>query len=418
MISSKGAVWAQVDEQGRLVLPPEMAARFGLVPGSRLRLEEGANAVRLHRPVTHLTKIYVEPTALCNIACRTCIRNVWDEEMGRMSAATFERILEGVRQISPRPTVFFGGLGEPMYHRDIAGMVAKAKAAGARVEMISNGTMLTEKRARSLIDAGLDLLWISIDGATPESYSDIRLGAELPKVLKNLERFRLMRPAGHNPKPEIGIAFVAMKRNINELPKVLVMARHFGAMHFRVSNVLAYTEELRKEILYEQALNSLTHVSSRWVPQLSLPKMSFNEMTQDALVAAFRSGFNIVFAGNNMSTSNDVCNFIESGSISISWDGNVAPCLPLLHNHVHFIKGRQRHSKRHLIGNINERDLLDLWSDPDYIAYRERVHGFGFPPCTYCGGCDMLDANEEDCFGNEFPACGGCLWAQGLIQCP
>jgi hypothetical protein len=25
---------------------------------------------------------------------------------------------------------------------------------------------------------------------------------------------------------------------------------------------------------------------------------------------------------------------------------------------------------------------------------------------------------EEDCYGNTFPACGGCLWAQGVIQCP
>jgi hypothetical protein len=24
----------------------------------------------------------------------------------------------------------------------------------------------------------------------------------------------------------------------------------------------------------------------------------------------------------------------------------------------------------------------------------------------------------EDCYGNAFPACGGCLWAQGIIQCP
>ncbi|HBH13749.1 MAG TPA: hypothetical protein DDX29_11650 [Clostridiales bacterium] len=27
-------------------------------------------------------------------------------------------------------------------------------------------------------------------------------------------------------------------------------------------------------------------------------------------------------------------------------------------------------------------------------------------------------SNEKDCLKNEFPACGGCLWAQGVIQCP
>jgi len=305
-----------------------------------------------------------------------------------------------------------------MSHRKLAEMVARAKAAGSRVEMISNGTMLTERRARQLIDAGLDLLWVSIDGATPESYTDIRLGAELPKVLKNLEHFRLMRKGGHNPKPELGIAFVAMKRNIADLPNVLAIARHLGAMHFKVSNVLAYTDELRDEVLYNEVLNNVANISSSWIPRLSLPKMPFNEQTKDALTKAFRSGFNVVFAGNNMSTTNDVCNFIESGSISIGWDGKVSPCLPLLHNHVHYVKGRQRLSKRHTIGNVNERELLDLWNDPEYVAYREKVHGFAFPPCTFCGGCDMLNTNEEDCFSNTFPACGGCLWAQGVIQCP
>jgi hypothetical protein len=30
----------------------------------------------------------------------------------------------------------------------------------------------------------------------------------------------------------------------------------------------------------------------------------------------------------------------------------------------------------------------------------------------------MADENLEDCFGSPTPACGGCLWAQGFIQCP
>jgi hypothetical protein len=38
---------------------------------------------RAARPITQLTKVYVEPTNACNIACRTCIRNNWDENLGR-----------------------------------------------------------------------------------------------------------------------------------------------------------------------------------------------------------------------------------------------------------------------------------------------------------------------------------------------
>ncbi len=90
----------------------------------------------------------------------------------------------------------------------------------------------------------------------------------------------------------------------------------------------------------------------------------------------------------------------------------------MLHTHVHHLKERQHLVKRDILGNIVERDLLDLWLDPKYVQYRERVHSFAFAPCTFCGGCELLDANEEDCLGNTFPSCGGCLWAQGVIQCP
>jgi bifunctional DNA-binding transcriptional regulator/antitoxin component of YhaV-PrlF toxin-antitoxin module len=101
MVTSKPTVWAEVDEQGRLVLPPEIAGRYGLTPGSRVRLDDGDNSVRMHRPVTHLTKVYLEPTAMCNLDCRTCIRNVWDEELGRMSDVTFAAILDSLKTLSP-----------------------------------------------------------------------------------------------------------------------------------------------------------------------------------------------------------------------------------------------------------------------------------------------------------------------------
>ena len=97
--------------------------------------------------------------------------------------------------------------------------MAKIKALGARVELITNGTLLTEKKTRQLVDAGLDMLWVSIDGATPETYADVRIGAELPQIIANLRRLAKMRKGGHFPQPEIGIAFVAMKRNIADLPK-------------------------------------------------------------------------------------------------------------------------------------------------------------------------------------------------------
>ncbi len=410
--------WAYVDDAGRLVLPPETAAHLGLTPGAQVRVDAITNGLRLHRPVTHLAKLYIEPTTACNLLCRTCFRNAWEETGGYMTDETFAAILDSLRTLNPPPTVHFGGIGEPLFHRRTIEWIAQVKQLGARVEMITNGTLLTEKRSRALIEAGLDLLWVSIDGATPESYADVRLGAELPNVIANLTHFRKLRKGSHYPTPRIGVAFVAMRRNIHELPQVLQLARQLGAKHFMVSNVQPTTADLQDEVLYRRSMHDLAYLPSATVPHLSLPKMDMDEVTEAALFQAFNSGYNVSYAGNNWGNSNDVCTYIESGSMSVAWNGDVSPCWPLLHTHTSYLHGRPRLSVRHTIGNVRERTLQDLWFDPEYVAYRQRVQSFAFPPCTFCGGCEVSVANEEDCFDNPPPVCGGCLWAQGLVQCP
>jgi hypothetical protein len=54
----------------------------------------------------------------------------------------------------------------------------------------------------------------------------------------------------------------------------------------------------------------------------------------------------------------------------------------------------------------------------DALVFREKVRAFDFSPGRVCGGCSLLEKNEEDRTGNAFPSRGGCLWAQGIIPCP
>jgi len=288
----------EIDSQGRGILPPEVVSRYGLRRGTKIYLENGGNGLDLGICRDPLSKVYIEPTNRCNLECRTCMRNIWDEPLGQMDSSTFTRILEGLGNISPPLKIFFGGIGEPLAHPRIAEMVKKAKKIGSSVELITNGTLLTPDMSRRLLDAGLNMLWVSLDGATPESYADVRLGSALPEVLANITAFRKARQT---------------------------------------------------------------------------------EYTQRA---------------------------------------NLSPCLPLLHSHNSFLDRRERFSRRHIVGNVNKKGLQDLWRDPQYAAFRERVRAFNFSPCAICGGCEMGEGNEEDCFGNDFPTCGGCLWAQGVVQCP
>jgi len=416
--TAEGSLTAEIDETGRLAFPAEIATRFGLQPGAPVELEEEAGSLRLRRPVTHLARLYMEPTARCNLNCRTCIRNVWDEALGDMTDATFSAVLDGLRSFTPPPTVFFGGFGEPLAHRRIVEMVAAVKALGCPVELITNGILLTEQTSRRLIAAGLDRLWVSLDGARPESYADVRLGATVPAVLANVSRFSDSRPPRRPRRPEIGVAFVAMRRNIADLPRLISMSRGLGASRFLVTNVLPYTTEMRSEILYNRALSDITYLPSPWMPHVDLPKIDVDEGTARVLYQVMRSHRNISLAGHNLGDANNRCPFVDAGAAAIRWDGGFSPCLPLLHDHMSYLNDRERRSRSYIVGNLAEKGLADLWYAPEHIAFRQRVRAFDFSPCTFCGGCDYSLANEEDCFGNPFPTCGGCLWAQGVIRCP
>ncbi len=108
-MTTNRTLWAEVDEQGRLVLPTHVTARLGVKPGERMRLEEDTSQIRLHQPTGHLAKVYLEPTNRCNITCRTCMRNTWDEPLVRMSDRVFERVLGGCALFHRRPSSFLEG---------------------------------------------------------------------------------------------------------------------------------------------------------------------------------------------------------------------------------------------------------------------------------------------------------------------
>lgn len=93
-----------------------------------------------------------------------------------MTMETFERIVEGLLDYPKRiKAIIFAGHGEPLTHKSIHLMVKMLKEANVseRVEITTNGTLLTREMTDSLVTAGLDRLKISIQGTTPDQYMKI-----------------------------------------------------------------------------------------------------------------------------------------------------------------------------------------------------------------------------------------------------
>lgn len=407
----------KVNEDGRLSVPPALVGKLGLEPGAELEMVANAGRIEIRPNIHSLARVYIEPTARCNLACRMCIRNSWKEPLGDMDCALFDRLATQLRRFPHLDSVMFGGFGEPTAHPDILHMIKATKELAVRVELTTNGTNLDETMIAGLMDAGLDRLWVSLDGVTEGSFDDIRQGAGFDIVMASLRRLRAMN--WRSPRRiDVGIAFVVMKRNLDDLRKIDRIVRAAGARFVSVSNLLPYTKAMEQEMVCSLALTLETFAGASGRTEISLPRLDVNERTREAIFSLLRTCDNLSLMGNPIGAPAQSCRFIKDRCTFVRWDGKVGPCMGLLHTHKTYLNGLERTVSAYALGDVGSGHLYGIWNSDEYAHFRENVRGFGFSPCHVCGGCSLLEKNDEDCCGNTFPTCGGCLWAQGIIQCP
>jgi len=369
-----------------------------------------------------MKKIYIEPTTRCNLTCTMCPRNTWEKEpLGDMDLDLFGKLMGQILGIDTVESIFFGGIAEPMSHPDILTMVKMAKETGRRVDLISNGSLLREGTIEAFLRAGLDRLWVSLDRDHRDSQEEI-VGETVGygPLVKTLSAFRRIRPQ-IRPEAELGIAFVATKSNIAGLPEILEIGSFLGASEIKVSNLIPYTREMQKEVLYTRTLScgsmKETAGSSR-KKLLSMPIMDFEQLPPEVLLTVLRDWPQLQLGKNRVVRDAGHCKFIEEESLYVRWDGAVSPCMAMLHTNRTYLQNVERIVRHHSFGNIKEENLKTIWEKADYESFRRRVLDFSFSPCTICGICQYAEENQEDCFGNQAPTCGACLWSEGFAQCP
>ena len=403
--------------QKQLLLTDELAKFLGAEDTTTFRVVKHQNKIEIYPNIHNLAKVYIEPTTLCNLNCRTCIRETWHEPLGSMKREVFDGLIEQLKEFKSLQSVMFGGFGEPTYHKEILYMIGQVKALGLKVEMVTNGTLLNEAMLQGMLDNGLDTLWVSFDGTSEDSFDDIRAGASFNEVVQNLRRLKeLNRQSTH--KIKVGIAFVVMKRNINELRKLGTLIKSVGAEMVSVSNVIPYSSDMLDQMVCENSLDNQSYYPNS-IP-INLPFIDKTETTKQTLFELFRNYNNINIMRNHIDTEAGSCRFVKERCTFIRWDGAVSSCMGLLHSYkTYFTCGRmEREVTAYVLGDTRENSLKTIWDGQEYHDFREKVDEFDFSPCLQCGPCDLAEKNEEDCFGNKFPTCGGCLWAQGVIQCP
>lgn len=118
-------------------------------------------------PLSVPISIHIEPSNRCNLACSFCpqsLDNYASLSGGRMDIDmdVYRKVIAELASFSPRPkSVKLYFLGEPLLHPEIQEIMTLAVTVCDRVEVTTNGLLLTEKKAQSVIDSGIHYLRIS-----------------------------------------------------------------------------------------------------------------------------------------------------------------------------------------------------------------------------------------------------------------
>lgn len=362
-----------------------------------------------------LLKLYIEPTSHCNLSCKMCFRETWiGESFMHLDMKLFHNAVSTMPDSVE--TVFFGGMGEPMFHPNIIEMIHTVKKLGKNAELLTNGTLLRGQMIDDVISSGLDRLWISIDSLTPHKDHS----GHDANVTANISAFNKARTIAASPI-KLGIAFVIMKSNIGDLSYLSDFVRRYKVSDVNVSNLIPSDSASWDEVLYNRLLGSDTFCDADDESRatITLPYMDWNDPeSQAAAGRLLGSTADIRFGDQLLRRKSRYCKFVEEGQCFVRSDGDVSPCMALLHSAKTQLYKDHRTVWHQSYGNVAIERLDNIWYSENYTAFRDRVKNFTFSPCTRCGGCENRLDNITDCFGNPSPTCGGCLWSEGIVSCP
>jgi radical SAM protein with 4Fe4S-binding SPASM domain len=169
-----------------------------------------------------LRLVFWETTKACNLTCRHC-RAVPQTSIGpgELTTARAFTLMDEIATVG-KPVVVLSG-GEPLFRPDIFDIADYGVQTGFRMALATNGTLVTERVAARIADAGFARVAISIDGSKPETHDRFRgvPGAHA----KALAGLRFLRAEGVSVQINSTIA----KHNVDELPALLDLALSIGA---------------------------------------------------------------------------------------------------------------------------------------------------------------------------------------------
>lgn len=326
---------------------------------ARLLLEDVERRATVFRAAPDVIGLHT--TEVCNLKCVQCPRSV-SPGTEVLPRAELARVCETLFPTA-RKAILTAAAGEPLL-RDFDLVLERALECGVRLDVITNGTVLTESLYAAASPA-LDHLNVSLDSLDPEGYRRIR-GAPLSRVTDHLEAIRDRRAADPDDVL-LTVSAVVMRSNLDHLADFVRAAGALGV----------------DGVLFQRLLHQVK-ASRDEDPFLAPGEATVRAAFDDARRAALETGTNIYLGEFGLESAvvrplrdkrpatiegKGLCWFLAQ-EFAVMYTGDVYPCC--------FVTD-------HLLGNLRREDPLAIWNGRP--AQRLRAAHWSRRGTLFCRGC-------------------------------
>ena len=145
--------------------------------------DENRNILANVLPLSTPFSILIEASSACNFKCNYCVHALPNQKLRElnfiqknMDWETFCIVLDQICEFKEKiKLIYLYRLGESLLNKNLPRMVAllKEKELADKVGLITNGSLLTRENSANLINAGIDVIKISLQGLSSEKYQEI-----------------------------------------------------------------------------------------------------------------------------------------------------------------------------------------------------------------------------------------------------
>lgn len=300
-------------------------------------------------------QVAIDLTRRCNLTCLHCRYHSCLSEypspvqapVSDIDPALLTRVLGELKDLGARD-LNFAGEGEPLLYPHVRDAVTLAKRAGLHVNLITNGTLLTEDLVEFLVDVRLDLLTVSLWASSEAEYAALYPGTRpeiFGQVLAALQRVTDVKARRKSRRPYLRLHRPISRGNFRSIGTALERACETSCDQFTVTpvhslkgDVSSYKLPAEEEAEVRQTLLGMSARMRRLGLRHNI----------DAALELYRVGDAV------WKTVPCYVGWVHS---RVRVDGTVFTCgrcdLPM--------------------GNLTERSFREIWNGERYLAFRRSV---------------------------------------------